>query len=114
MSSAAETLLLKNGRFWTGDPHRPWAEAVLVEGERIRALGSLEEVRKSATGSARETDLEGALGLPGFIDSHVHFMAGGFQLLSVDLRSAQSPEEMARRLGERAGATPAGTWITGG
>lgn len=114
MSPAAETLLLKNGRFWTGDPHRPWAEAVLVEGERIRALGSLEEVRQSATGRARETDLEGALGLPGFIDSHVHFMAGGFQLLSVNLRSAQSPQEMARRLGERAATIPAGTWITGG
>jgi predicted amidohydrolase YtcJ len=52
--------------------------------------------------------------LPGFIDSHTHFIPGGFQLSSVDLRSADTPEEFARRIGEFASTVPAGTWITGG
>ncbi|HEU4785999.1 MAG TPA: amidohydrolase, partial [Gemmatimonadaceae bacterium] len=50
----------------------------------------------------------------GFIDSHVHFLDGGFGLASVQLRDAKTPQEFARRIAEYAKTIPAGTWITNG
>src|SRR5262249_16170170 len=52
--------------------------------------------------------------LPGFNDSHVHFVSGGVQLDSVQLNDATSAQEFARRIGDRAKTTPKGSWILGG
>src|SRR5437870_10381701 len=52
--------------------------------------------------------------LPGFNDAHVHFMSGGFQLSSVDLRDANTPQEFAERIRDFAARIPKGRWITGG
>ena len=108
------TLILQGGRIWTGDPANPWAEALAVKDDRILAVGSREEVDAFAGDATRRIEMNGGLALPGFIDSHVHFMSGGFQLLSVDLRSARSPVELATRLEEFAGRIDPGEWITGG
>lgn len=52
--------------------------------------------------------------VPGFNDSHVHFVTGSLQLDNVDLRDAPTPEEFARRIGKRAAATTEGEWVLGG
>lgn len=112
-TSSQITLAVVNARVWTGDPQRPSAEAVAVEGERIVAVGSTEEIRGRAEG-ARVIDAEGKMLLPGFIDSHVHFLEGGFRLTSVQLRDAATPDEFVDRIRGYAARLPAGTWITGG
>ena len=56
----------------------------------------------------------GRLVVPGFIDTHVHFVDGGFRLASVQLRDAATREEFVRRIGAFAATVPAGTWIEGG
>jgi predicted amidohydrolase YtcJ len=58
--------------------------------------------------------LDGRMVVPGFIDDHTHFLSGGFQLASVDLRDAATPETFATRIGDFARGLPAGRWITGG
>jgi predicted amidohydrolase YtcJ len=52
--------------------------------------------------------------VPGFMDGHVHFLSGGFQLISVDLRSADSPAEFIARLKAYAATLHPGEWILGG
>jgi predicted amidohydrolase YtcJ len=52
--------------------------------------------------------------VPGFIDSHIHFLAGGLGLSSVQLRDASSPPEFARRIREFATTVRNGTWIRNG
>ncbi|HEY3835271.1 MAG TPA: amidohydrolase, partial [Bryobacteraceae bacterium] len=106
--------ILTNGRFWTGVPSAPWAEAVAIRGERIIAAGAREEVGKLATSATRVIDVHGKLGLPGFIDNHTHFIDGGFQLLSINLRDARTPAEFTRRIAEHARKAGAGRWIQGG
>lgn len=108
------TLAIVNARVWTADPRRPWADAVAVRGERIAAVGSSAEVKKLATPETRVIDARGAMLLPGFIDSHVHFVDGGFRLASVQLRDAATPEEFVRRIAAFAATVPKGTWILGG
>lgn len=110
---AALTIVIVNARVWTGDPQRPWAEAVAIEGARIAAVGSSAELRKRA-GDARIIDAKGAMVVPGFIDSHVHFVTGGFRLASVQLRDARTPSEFIARIKAFAATAPAGSWITGG
>jgi predicted amidohydrolase YtcJ len=110
---ATPTLVLLNGRVWTGDAERPSAEAIAISGSRITTVGSSADIRKIA-GAATVVDLAGAFVVPGFIDSHVHFLDGGLRLASVRLRDARRREEFVARIKAFAATVPAGTWITGG
>ncbi len=109
----APTLAVLNATIWTGDPEHPLAEALLVSGERIVTVGTSADVR-SQVGDATVIDATGRFIVPGFIDAHSHFLDGGFRLASVQLRDADSPAELSRRIGEFAATVPPGTWITGG
>ncbi|HEX5437815.1 MAG TPA: amidohydrolase [Gemmatimonadaceae bacterium] len=108
------SLAVVNARIWTGSPRRPWADGLAVRGERIAAVGSSAQVRKMVDAGTRIIDARGVMLVPGFIDSHVHFMEGGFQLASVQLRDAATPQEFTARLEAFAGTVPSGSWITGG
>jgi predicted amidohydrolase YtcJ len=108
------SIAVVNARVWTGDPRRPWADALLATGDRLAVVGSSAEVRKAAAPGTRVIDAAGAFVVPGFIDSHVHFVDGGFRLSSVLLRDAATPAEFTARIKAFAATVPAGTWITGG
>ena len=107
-------LLIVNARVWTGVPSRPEAEAVAIVGGRVAAVGTMADLAAWRGPATRVLDAGGARVLPGFNDSHVHFMGGGLQLDNVDLRQAPSPQEFARLIGERVQKTPAGEWVLGG
>jgi predicted amidohydrolase YtcJ len=107
-------LVLRDGVIWTGVAGAGVAQAVAVSAGRIAAVGSNADI-DALVGSATELiSLNGRVVTPGFIDAHTHFIAGGFQLSSVDLRDANSPEEFARRIAAFAQTVAPGTWITGG
>ena len=53
----------------------------------------------------------GSMLVPGFIDTHVHFIASGSGLASVQLRDAATPEEFAARIGAFADTIEPGEWI---
>ena len=107
------TLAVVNARIWTGDASRPWADAIAVRGDRIAAVGSSAEVRKMS-GAARVIDARGQMLVPGFNDSHIHFVDGGFRLASVQLRDAKTPTEFTARIKRFVAAQPKGVWIMGG
>jgi predicted amidohydrolase YtcJ len=106
--------LVVYGRVWTGDSIRPWAAAVAVEGEKIVAVGDSAEMARRGGPSTRILGGRNVMVTPGFMDGHTHFLDGGFQLTSVDLRDANSPREFIRRLKEYAARLKPGEWITGG
>src|SRR6185436_13730240 len=103
-----------NAKVHTMDRNHPTAEAVAVYRNRIVAVGSSKDIRKLAGSNTKVVDAKGQLVLPGFNDAHVHFLSGGFQLASVDLRDANTPQEFAERIRAFAGKLPEGRWITGG
>jgi predicted amidohydrolase YtcJ len=106
-------LVLRGGRVWPGKG-LPEAAAIATRGERLLAVGSDAEVSALVGPGTRIVELAGRLVVPGFNDAHVHFLDGGFGLLSVDLRPAADEADLARRLGEHARTLPKGTWILRG
>ncbi|MDH4049082.1 MAG: amidohydrolase [Gammaproteobacteria bacterium] len=107
----AATLVVTDARVWTGNSQQPWAEAIASNGDRIVAVGSNEEI-SALIGKATEViSTAGSMLVPGFIDTHVHFLDGGTGLASVQLRDAATPEEFTQRIGAFASTMEAGEWI---
>ncbi|HEU0142261.1 MAG TPA: amidohydrolase [Bryobacteraceae bacterium] len=61
-----------NGRIATLWEAKPRAEAVAVRGGRFLAVGSNEDVLKTAGADTKKVDLKGAPVLPGIIETHTH------------------------------------------
>jgi len=108
------TLLLLNGRIWTENPQQPEAEAIAIDGNLIIAVGPSTAIGKLAGPDCKVIDLGGRRVVPGFNDSHVHFLSGGDMLSGVQLGNANSSEEFRRRIGEYARSLPKGAWIRNG
>jgi predicted amidohydrolase YtcJ len=105
-----------NGKIYTVNEKQPYAEAVVIEKNKIKFVGSTSEARKFIDAQTEVIDLEGKLMLPGFNDSHLHFTSGGNYLLGINLRPALSKEEFVEiiknYIEER--SLPETTWVTGG
>ena len=82
------------GKIWTADDQHPWAEAIAITGDSIISIGSKNEVLEWKSERTAVIQLDTAqLIVPGFIDTHTHFVDGGFRLASVQLRDDKSKEE---------------------
>lgn len=112
--SSPVTLAVVNARIWTGNPQRPWAEAIAVRGDRIAAVGSSAEIQKMVPKDAQLINAHGQMLVPGFNDSHVHIISAGRGLSSVKLRDASTPAEFTARIKAYAKTIPKGAWITDG
>jgi predicted amidohydrolase YtcJ len=74
-----------NGKIFTGEPEHPYAEAVMIRGDKIVAVGNSTDIARTADSDAERIDLHGKTLLPGLIDSHVHATHGGLTLNSADV-----------------------------
>ena len=113
-SQPSANIIVRNAKVWTVDKSNPTAQAVAVLGDRIVAVGTNGDVEAWHGARTRVIDAGGQRLLPGFNDSHVHFVDGGLALDQVQLNDATSAEEFAQRIGERARRTPKGEWVSGG
>ncbi len=116
-------LILLDAKVWTGewaegertpDKAPAFAEAIAITAGRIIEVGSNEQVMAQAGRNTKVIRLGGRLVVPGFIDSHVHFMGGGFQLLQLELKNTKSNAEFVRLIAEKAKTLPSGHWMRGG
>jgi len=107
-------LILENGKIWTVDPHRPWAEAVAIRSGQILQVGSNSEISVCKGSETEMIDLNHKLVLPGFIDSHTHFLDGGFNLTGVKLRDVSGRHEFVERIEAQAKNLGPGRWIREG
>jgi len=106
------SLLLLNGKVFTADEKFTIAEAIAVDGEKIVAVGTSNELRAKYA-AAKTIDLQGKLVTPGFNDAHVHFFRGALSLLTVSLFDSKTVEEAKLRVAAKVKETKAGEWIVG-
>ena len=105
-------LLLYGGKVFTADENHSIAEAVAVDGERIVAVGTTQDLRAKYQ-AAQEIDLQGKLVTPGFNDAHVHFLRGALALLTVNLTDAKTLDEAKARVAAKVKEVKPGEWIIG-
>jgi len=111
--AGAADLVLRGGAVWTGS-EAGTVQAVAIQDGRIAAVGTNRQIGRWIGDSTEVIELEGRTVTPGIIDSHTHFLSGGFQLSSVQLRDADSRGEFARRVSRFSERIAPGSWITGG
>lgn len=112
-ANAFATLVLRGGKVVTVDDQRPQAEALAVAGDTIIAVGSSQEIQQYVGPGTRVIDLKGALAIPGFIDSHVHFTGVGQAARNLKLGEAKDWDDIVRMVGEAAQKARPGEWILG-
>ncbi|MCG2715510.1 MAG: amidohydrolase [Candidatus Marinimicrobia bacterium] len=108
------SLAIINARIWTANPNQPWAEAIALKDNIITYVGSTKEITSKISKNTTIIDADGMFVAPGFTDSHIHLLEGGFHLSSVQLRDANTPEEFKKRIAEFAQTCEPGDWILGG
>src|SRR5690348_11776187 len=81
-------IVVTGGMVWTGlssgAPHRG---AVALARGKVLAVGDETSLARYIGPATERIEANGGLVMPGFTDGHTHFIDGGFQLASVDLRT---------------------------
>lgn len=83
--------ILYNGKIRVSDGS--FKEAVLIEDKLIKKVGYNDEILKEQDKTTELIDLGGRLALPGFNDSHMHFLYVGYNFSKVDLGKTKSIDE---------------------
>src|SRR5688572_15745268 len=70
-------VILTGGKVITVDERFTIAQAIAVQGERIVAVGTNDQISALAGAATRRIDLAGRAVVPGMIDNHAHYMEEG-------------------------------------
>ncbi|HYL79879.1 MAG TPA: amidohydrolase family protein, partial [Candidatus Acidoferrum sp.] len=106
-------IAILSSRIFTGDPARPWVEALGIRDGRIVAAGTNAEVRAAGSGAPQVFELPGRLVTPGIVDAHLHFVSFGLYLERGDLRDLTSIAACRERVKAAVAKKKPGEWIIG-
>ena len=111
--SQAADFIIRNARVFTGDETHPWAEAVVVKGNRIVYVGADEGLASYRGGNSRVIDGRGGTLTPGFIDTHVHLLHGAMWMGTAQLQNVRTKAELGNILLPFADANQTSEWVVG-
>lgn len=103
--------LLYNAYIHTQDPSNPTASAIVIDRERIVAVGEANNLLLQYP-EAEKQNMAGRVILPGLTDAHLHLKHYALSLQKVDCET-DTKEECLRRVKERAQGAKPGEWILG-
>jgi predicted amidohydrolase YtcJ len=104
-------LVVRGARIYTVNAAQPTASAIAVKDGRILAVG--DRLDPHIGPATKVMEANGATIIPGLIDSHVHLAGLGQGLEMLDLREANSIEEVLAMVREAAAKAKPGEWIRG-
>jgi predicted amidohydrolase YtcJ len=108
--AAAPSMVLVNGKVYTGSVEHPFAQAVAITGNQISAVGTTDAVRALASPDTQVIDLQGKLVIPGINDAHTHplWNAPGFP---IEAENNATWKQVAALIASVVDETPADIWI---
>ena len=103
-----------NGKIYTVNTAKPWAEAIIVQDTKIIFIGTTAEAQSNAENGAMVIDLEGALVLPGIHDVHMHPMEVGSSNNHFEISLEETdPENYIDVITNAAADNPNVAWLIG-
>jgi predicted amidohydrolase YtcJ len=106
-------LVLLNGKVFTADPDRKYAQAVAITGERILAVGDNHEIAAMAGADTRQLNLRGRTMIPGINDAHFHHTPDPRATVLSFSSMEPSWDEVMDKVAAAVKDAPRGTWILG-
>ncbi|OZU89703.1 amidohydrolase [Virgibacillus indicus] len=107
-------ILWFGGTIYTLENEGDAVEAVYTENDTIIAAGTYELLYHTYYNQIqKEVNLQGKTMLPGFVDSHLHIIYHGENLLRLDLSQMTSAEEVKEALQSRTANLGDGEWLIG-
>lgn len=110
----AADLIIHNAKIWAGIKEPTTNTAIAVREGRILAVGDDKTILEHRGPQTKVIDIKGRRIVPGFHDSHVHFLGAGIFLGQIDLKLCANEEEFGKKLKEYDQKLPKGRWIQGG
>jgi predicted amidohydrolase YtcJ len=91
----------------------PWADALVLRGNRVLFVGTEADARERAGSNVEELHVPGGLAVPGFNDSHIHMSMGAYALTTLNLQGTMTVPEVQAWLRAYALRHPDRPWIEG-
>ncbi len=114
MNEVATQKVFINGKIYTVNTAQPWAEAMIVQNEKITFVGTTIEAQENAESDAEIVDLQGALVLPGIHDVHMHPMEVGSSNNHFEISTEETdPENYINVIANAATENPNVEWLIG-
>ncbi|XP_060179177.1 protein LONG AFTER FAR-RED 3 isoform X8 [Lycium barbarum] len=114
LSEEVADLLVTNGTIYTSDETLPFADSMAIRNGRILRVGNYSSIKKLERTWTKELNLDGKIVVPGFIDSHVHFIPGGLQMARVELRGVNTKDLFVDKIRKAVANVKQGSWLLGG
>ena len=109
----AADLVLRGGTIASVDNEIGLAQAIAVNGHRITAIGSNDDIAPYIDAETRVIELEGRFAMPGFIEGHGHFLGYGRAQQILDLTTVRNWDEVVSMVANAADKVQPGEWILG-
>jgi len=106
-------LVFTGGKVVTMDAANPQAQAIAVSGDTVVAVGTDAQIQRYVGDGTQVVDLAGRTLVPGFIESHGHFMGLGSSLQQLDLMHAHTWNEIVGMVRDAVAQAQPGEWILG-
>lgn len=106
-------MVLRGGKVVTVDSTVPDGQAVAIKDGRILAVGSDQDIRQYVGRETEVIELQGQLAIPGFIESHAHFMRVGQAKTELNLMNVANWDEIVSMVEFATRDIPVGQLITG-
>ena len=102
----AAEMIVTNARVLTMDPANPRAEAVALAAGKVLAVGGQAEIAALAGPGTKVIDAGGRSVLPGFVESHLHLVLGGLELVQLQLGGVEGFERLKAAVLDYAAKNP--------
>lgn len=107
-------IVFYNGKIYTVNPAKPWADAIYVKDGVIKYVGTNEEAKNMASEDAEFIDLQGGFLMPGIHDVHLHPLEAASENFKFILEDSETdPENYADNVATANSANPGSGWLLG-
>ncbi len=107
------TIAFFSTHVYTNNPEMPHAQALLVKGNAVAAVGSNEQIENQCLADTQKIHLNGGFICPGFVDFHCHLWSFGYNRTLVNLRGLCSLDACLEAIEKAAKKVEPGQWIVG-